>query len=357
MNTSTSEAVPQASQPPLSNVSLADRAYRIRRNALRMGEVQGQGYIAQALGVADVLAVSYFHAMQLSARGPGMGGARPLPPVDRPLRHCALRGPDRGRDHPGGRARELRLRRQPPAHVGHGRLHARHGDHRRVARPWPGARGRVLPRAEAQEVELVRLLPVLRRRARRGLRLGRGLVGQPLEARQPDRHRRRQQPAGGRPRLPGHGLRAARRRASSRSAGTCSASTATTSMPWSRRSTRPATSTSRSRASSSATPRWPRAFRSSRSASATTSCGWSRTNGRRPSNCLTPGGHHEALEIHTAGLARGAGRRRTRDGGQAAADHLGDDRLARRPGPAHEARPVRPRPCGPGRDAGPRSWA
>jgi transketolase N-terminal domain/subunit len=28
---------------------LAERAYRIRRNALRMGEVQGQGYIAQAL--------------------------------------------------------------------------------------------------------------------------------------------------------------------------------------------------------------------------------------------------------------------------------------------------------------------
>jgi transketolase len=45
------------------NVSLAERAYRIRRHALRMGEVQGQGYIAQALGVADVLAVSYFYAM------------------------------------------------------------------------------------------------------------------------------------------------------------------------------------------------------------------------------------------------------------------------------------------------------
>lgn len=44
------------------NVSLSERARRIRRNALRMGEVQGQGYIAQALGVADVLAVSYFHA-------------------------------------------------------------------------------------------------------------------------------------------------------------------------------------------------------------------------------------------------------------------------------------------------------
>ena len=34
-------------------------AYRIRRNALDEGEVQGQGYIGQALGVADVLAVVY----------------------------------------------------------------------------------------------------------------------------------------------------------------------------------------------------------------------------------------------------------------------------------------------------------
>jgi transketolase len=48
----------------ISNVSLAERAYRIRRNALRMGEVQGQGYIAQALGIADVLAVAYFHALR-----------------------------------------------------------------------------------------------------------------------------------------------------------------------------------------------------------------------------------------------------------------------------------------------------
>jgi transketolase len=29
-----------------------------------MGEVQGQGYIAQALGISDVLAVAYFHAMR-----------------------------------------------------------------------------------------------------------------------------------------------------------------------------------------------------------------------------------------------------------------------------------------------------
>jgi transketolase len=50
-------------RPVLSNVSLAERAYHIRRNALRMGKVQGQGYIAQALGISDVLAVSYFHAL------------------------------------------------------------------------------------------------------------------------------------------------------------------------------------------------------------------------------------------------------------------------------------------------------
>ena len=54
----------------LSNTSLAERAYRIRRNALRMGEVQGQGYVGQALGVADVLAVSYFHAMTYRASDP-----------------------------------------------------------------------------------------------------------------------------------------------------------------------------------------------------------------------------------------------------------------------------------------------
>ena len=47
----------------LSNMSLARRAWEIRRKAVRMGEVQGQGYVGQALGIADVLAVSYFHAL------------------------------------------------------------------------------------------------------------------------------------------------------------------------------------------------------------------------------------------------------------------------------------------------------
>ncbi|CCE02551.1 transketolase [Bradyrhizobium sp. STM 3809] len=50
--------------------TLAQRAYNIRRNAIRMGEVQGQGYIAQALDISDVLAVAYFHAMRYRPEDP-----------------------------------------------------------------------------------------------------------------------------------------------------------------------------------------------------------------------------------------------------------------------------------------------
>ena len=57
--------MPDGDAPPRDrqNVSLAMRAWSIRRRALQMAEVQGQGYIGQALGVADVLATSYFHAL------------------------------------------------------------------------------------------------------------------------------------------------------------------------------------------------------------------------------------------------------------------------------------------------------
>jgi transketolase len=53
---------------------LKQHAYRIRRLALRMGEVQGQGYIGQALDIADVLAVAYFHAMKLRPQDPAWEG-------------------------------------------------------------------------------------------------------------------------------------------------------------------------------------------------------------------------------------------------------------------------------------------
>ena len=55
----------------MSDLSTLQRsAYRIRRFALRMGEVQGQGYIGQALGWADVLAVAYGRAMTYKANDP-----------------------------------------------------------------------------------------------------------------------------------------------------------------------------------------------------------------------------------------------------------------------------------------------
>lgn len=49
---------------------LAEHAYHIRRYALQMGEIQGQGYIGQALAYADVLATAYCHALQFKADDP-----------------------------------------------------------------------------------------------------------------------------------------------------------------------------------------------------------------------------------------------------------------------------------------------
>lgn len=54
--------------------TLQQSAYRIRRYALRMGEVQGQGYIGQALGWADVLAVAYRHALHYRPEDPKWQG-------------------------------------------------------------------------------------------------------------------------------------------------------------------------------------------------------------------------------------------------------------------------------------------
>ena len=53
-----------------SSTTLVQRAHNIRRHALRMGQVQGQGYVGQALGAADLLAVSYFHAMTYKPQDP-----------------------------------------------------------------------------------------------------------------------------------------------------------------------------------------------------------------------------------------------------------------------------------------------
>jgi transketolase len=53
---------------------LTESAFNIRRYALRMGEVQGQGYIGQALGIADILAVAFGHALNFRANEPEWEG-------------------------------------------------------------------------------------------------------------------------------------------------------------------------------------------------------------------------------------------------------------------------------------------
>lgn len=57
-----------------TDARLAAAAWRIRRLAVRMVEVQGQGYVGQALGYADVLAVAYAHALKLQPADPKWEG-------------------------------------------------------------------------------------------------------------------------------------------------------------------------------------------------------------------------------------------------------------------------------------------
>ncbi|MDA4845045.1 transketolase [Hoeflea poritis] len=55
-------------------MSLQQRAWNIRRHAIRMGAVQGQGYIGQALGAADILAVAYFRVLTYRPDNPEWEG-------------------------------------------------------------------------------------------------------------------------------------------------------------------------------------------------------------------------------------------------------------------------------------------
>jgi transketolase len=48
--------------------ALKGRAKQLRRHVLRMAERVGQGYVGQGLGIADVLAVLYFHEMRYDSR-------------------------------------------------------------------------------------------------------------------------------------------------------------------------------------------------------------------------------------------------------------------------------------------------
>ena len=50
--------------------TVTEFAYRIRHHALNMGEEQGQGYVGQALGAADMLAAVYADQLRYRAEDP-----------------------------------------------------------------------------------------------------------------------------------------------------------------------------------------------------------------------------------------------------------------------------------------------
>jgi hypothetical protein len=50
--------------PAIAHAALQQRAKTLRRHVLRMAERVGQGYVGQGLGIADLLAVVYFHELR-----------------------------------------------------------------------------------------------------------------------------------------------------------------------------------------------------------------------------------------------------------------------------------------------------
>ena len=51
-----------------------DAAYRMRHHVLDMGEAQGQGYVGQALGAADMFAAVYADQLTYRAEDPHWAG-------------------------------------------------------------------------------------------------------------------------------------------------------------------------------------------------------------------------------------------------------------------------------------------
>ena len=53
---------------------LIEKAYEVRKNVLRMAEIDKKGFIAQGLGAADILTVLYFYAMKYRSNEPKWEG-------------------------------------------------------------------------------------------------------------------------------------------------------------------------------------------------------------------------------------------------------------------------------------------
>ncbi|GAB4099572.1 transketolase [Sinomonas halotolerans] len=63
-----------AASPAQRRAAVEAAAHRIRRHALFMGEVQGQGYVGQALGAADILAAVYADQLRFRPEDPEWDG-------------------------------------------------------------------------------------------------------------------------------------------------------------------------------------------------------------------------------------------------------------------------------------------
>ena len=157
---------------------LREAAYRIRRYALDMGEVQGQGYIGQALGIADVLAVVYGDQLRFR-RGIHTGPSGTGCCSRWPLRDRAVRGARRSRHRPGGGIAAVRVGRLAAADVGDGLLHARRGFLWWFAGARSGRGQRDGDRVAALGKPRPSVQPALRRRAGRRFHLGGGTGHRP----------------------------------------------------------------------------------------------------------------------------------------------------------------------------------
>src|SRR4051812_8501734 len=62
--------LPNAPSATADLPALTARARRLRRHMLRMARGQGQGYIGQGLGIADLLAALYFHELRYDPQNP-----------------------------------------------------------------------------------------------------------------------------------------------------------------------------------------------------------------------------------------------------------------------------------------------
>ena len=78
MTTPTVETTPtvdqRAATPAERRAAVEAAAYRIRQHALFMGEVQGQGYVGQALGAADIFAAVYADQLRFRPEDPEWDG-------------------------------------------------------------------------------------------------------------------------------------------------------------------------------------------------------------------------------------------------------------------------------------------